>query len=179
MNVGHNLKGNLTYNVASSFFFWLCSLSNKDLLTDVCLRLISPACSFHWWSFFLLSGALSWEGRVDDTLVLWLSKTTHPSIRIVFSQCATVADAFMMKADHPCIISHRNKCTFLQTESDSSAMPWKSIHAHSLFFFFKTHMYLCHYLSVIQAGQYLFRRLRRDTPVNIVVTGIINFMFCP
>lgn len=53
---------------------------------------------------------------MDDTLVLRLSKTTHLSIRIVFSQCtAAVVDALMMKPDHPCIISLKKKYTFLET----------------------------------------------------------------
>lgn len=53
---------------------------------------------------------------MDDTLVLRLSKTTHLSIRIVFSQCtAAVVDALMMKLDHPCIISLKKKYTFLET----------------------------------------------------------------
>lgn len=44
---------------------------------------------------------------MDDTLVLRLSKTTHLSIRFVFSQrTAPAADALMMKPDHPSIISH-------------------------------------------------------------------------
>lgn len=58
----------------------------------------------------------------------------------MFSQhTGLVADALMMKADHPCIISHGKKHTFLENESESS-MPQKSIHVHALFFF---HMHLC------------------------------------
>lgn len=38
------------------------------------------------------------------------SKTTHLSIRFVFSQrTAAAADALMMKPDHPCIISHMER----------------------------------------------------------------------
>lgn len=103
VNVRHNVKANLTCNVAFSFYFWFCSLSNND----VCPRLIALPCFISLVEgFFCSQGLYPERGRVGDTLLLF--KTTHPSIRIMFVQgTAVVADALMMKLHPHCIISNR------------------------------------------------------------------------
>lgn len=112
LNVRNNLKGNLTCNVPFSFSFWLCSLSNNNLLTDVWLRLYCAVLFISLVEGFL-AGSLS-EG-VGDTLGLCLQNLLICPLVMFFSVCTIVAADALMKPDEPCIISHWKewKYTFL------------------------------------------------------------------
>lgn len=109
-----------------------------------------PVCFISVFFFFLsLMGALSWEGRVDDTLV---SKTTHLSIRYVFFSvlCSDWRCPYDEAASPLHYFFHRKKCTFLETGSESSTIP-KNLFMHlkrlwtftHFFFFFNITPEVC------------------------------------
>lgn len=140
-----------------------------------------PVCFISVFFFFLsLMGALSWEGRVDDTLV---SKTTHLSIRYVFFSvlCSDWWCPYDEAASPLHYFFHRKKCTFLETGSESSTIP-KNLFMHlkrpwtfTLFFFFKSllrSVWIRHMFSVTQANTHS----RISSTVNMLVNENHNFV---